>query len=69
MDGSTRLRRQVLHIERLFEGSRLEPALLASAYEQAVPLLRRPRRATRQAAGDSAKVAAQQPPQLATIGG
>jgi len=67
MDGSTRLRRQVLPIERRFEGSRLEPALLASAYEQAVPLLRRPRRAPRRAA--SATAATQPPPPLATTGG
>jgi hypothetical protein len=68
MDGLTRLRNQALPIRRCFEGSRLEPALLASAYEEAVPLLRRPRRGPRETAGDGSRAAVDQP-QLATIGG
>jgi|tagenome__1003787_1003787.scaffolds.fasta_scaffold20450668_2 hypothetical protein len=68
MDGSTRLRSQVLPIARCFEGSRLEPALLASAYEQAVPLLSRPGRVPREAARDRSRSAADQR-QVATIGG
>lgn len=43
MDGSIRLGNRLLLLARCFEGSRLEQALLASAYEQAAPLLMRPR--------------------------
>jgi hypothetical protein len=68
MEGAARLRSQVVPVRRHFQGSRLEPALLASAYEEAVPLLRRARRLSRDAAGDGARAAVGQQ-QLATTGG
>jgi hypothetical protein len=68
MDGSTRLRRQVLPIGRCFKGSRLEVALLASAFEQAVPLLRRRGRGPRPRATDDARPAAEPEPRAITGG-
>jgi hypothetical protein len=68
MDGLVRLGNRVLLIGRCFEGSRLEQALLASAYEQAAPLLKRPRPRPPQVALDSSPATTQQR-QFAAVGG
>jgi len=68
MDGSIRLGNRVRLINRCFEESRLEQALLASAYEQAVPFLKRPQPLPLQAASDSPPATTRQR-RLAAVGG
>jgi hypothetical protein len=67
MDGVLRLHGQLVSIGRHFEESRLERDLLASAYEQAVPLIRR-RGVPLKEFIDNARVVVEEQP-LAAIGG
>jgi hypothetical protein len=67
MDGSIRLGNRLLQLARCFEGSRVEQALLASAYEHATPLLQRPR-SLAPVALDSSPPATEQR-QFAAVGG
>jgi hypothetical protein len=67
MDGALRLHGQLVSIGRHFEESRLERDLLASAYEQAVPLIRR-HTAPPKKVIDNARVAVAEQP-LAAVGG
>jgi hypothetical protein len=67
MDGALRLHGQLVSIGRHFEESRLERDLLASAYEQAVPRVRR-RGVPPKKVIDNARVAVEEHP-LAAIGG
>jgi len=47
MDAQARTKKRTLRVQRAFERSRLEDAIVAAAYELAVPAPRRSRRTTR----------------------